>query len=88
MLNMPGIVNDAFLKHANADDLLARGLTYVNDGTAGWGSSWDMTTRNFELTVDSCFVVKIARRNPDSDYIKVLVEDLSDFDDLLAFIAD
>lgn len=71
------------------EKLIELGLTQHDDGSDDpFGIDWNLETANFKVYVDCCGVVKIARRNPDSDYITVHIDTMHDFESLLDWIRD
>lgn len=87
-IDLTGIVNESLLKKATAEDLVSRGFTQWSDGTGTpWGVSYEIKTPKFLVTIDCTFVVQVARLDLDSDFIKVIIDDLHDLDCLLDWIA-
>ncbi len=82
----PSVVN-GYLQ-ATDGDFLTRGFTRSGDIGDPWSLDWNLETSKFRLWIDCTYVVHLSHRNPDSDSIKVIVEDLMDLDNLLMFIAD
>lgn len=88
-VNLTGIVNESLIRKATMADFIARGFVKVTDGTGSpWGVSYDLKTAKFWVTIDCNFIVKVARLDPDSDFITVLIDDLHDLDCLLDWIAE
>lgn len=50
------------------------------------GCDWVLRTDKFEVIVDTYFEVKLCHRFPDTDYIQLKVEDLSDLRNVIDFI--
>ena len=69
--------------------LVGMGFTQKDDGSGSpWGTHWEMSTDDFELSVDPCGVVKLARRNPDSDHIVLHVCERAALEAAINFIQD
>ena len=70
------------------DELEQLGFTRYEDETGSpWGMGWEMENENFEISIDCCLVVKVARKNPDSDYIVAYVPDKQSLETLIDWIA-
>lgn len=75
--------------HWSPEKLIELGLTQATDGSGNpLGIDWNLETANFKVYVDCCGVVKVARRNPDSDYITIHIDEMFDFEQLLDFVQD
>lgn len=88
-LNLEGIVNEELCKKATPADFIRLGLKRYDDIDRNpWGTGWEMKTEHFHLDIDCTFVVKLARRNPDTDYITLVVHNLSELEAVIDWIAE
>jgi len=85
----PSIVNESLCSKATEADLLSRGFVRTDDGSGSpFGISYDYETSGYRIWIDCTYVVALSRKNPDTDWVKVLIDDLADLDNLLAWVAD
>lgn len=83
----PHIVNEKL--NITFKELIALGFKPYGDGTGDpWGEGWEMENERFQIDIDCTNVVKLARKNPDSDFIVVYVDDKFALECLVDFIAD
>lgn len=71
------------------DKLKELGFVEENDGSEDpRGVDWNIRNDNFHLYIDAWGEVKLARRNPDTDYITIEVNNISELEDVVNFISD
>lgn len=89
-MNLTGIVNENLGYKSTPKDFTDRGFIERDDGLgdAVWSIDWRFENDHFCVVIDPCRVVSLYHRNPDSDGIKVIVNDLMELDELLSWIAD
>jgi hypothetical protein len=82
----PHIVNEKL--NITSEELMAMGFTKYEDGTGSpFGMGWEMNNRQFAIDIDCTQVVKLARKNPDSDHITLYVDDKFALECLVDWIA-
>lgn len=83
------IVNEALCSVATPEKLCAIGFIQKDDGSGDpRGIWWEYTTENFLLMLDCVMVVKLYRRNPDSDEIVVYIPDLFSLERVIDWISE
>ena len=75
------------IKGSTESELVKLGLLKVEDGTEDpRGTSYEIKNDKFWLVVDAWGDVTLARVNPDTDFIKVKIDDLTELDFLIEWI--
>ena len=83
------MVNTELLKVATPEKLIEMGFIEENDGSEDpRGVDYNIRNDKFHLLIDPWCEVKIARRNPDSDFITIAVDDLSELQSVVDWIAE
>lgn len=83
------MVNTKLLIVATSEKLKQMGFIEENDGTEdSRGVDWNIRNDKFHLMIDPWCEVKLRRLNPDSDFITIHVDDLSELQGVIDFIAD
>jgi hypothetical protein len=83
------MVNIKLLKIATPEKLQQMGFIMEDDGTNDpRGVDWNIRNDKFHLLIDPWMEVKLARRNPDTDFITIAVDDLSELQSVIDWIAD
>ena len=83
------MINKELLKVATPEKLIEMGFVEENDGTGDpRGVDWNMRTKNFHVLINPWCEVSIWRLNPDTDSIKLQVEDLIDLQSVVDWVAD
>jgi hypothetical protein len=83
------MVNTELLKVVTPEKLIEMGFVEEYDFTSDpIGTDWNMRTKNFHVLIDAWYEVQICRLNPDTDYITLRVEDLSDLQSVVDWVAD
>lgn len=49
---------------------------------------WELNTKGFSVCIDSSFEVQMCRLNPDTDYITLHLEDLTDLKSVVDWVQD
>jgi len=81
--------NHSLAQATTWEEIESLGFQCVEDGTGDpIGTSYDMKTKYFWVSIDAWFQVYMNRLNPDSDQIEIVVHDLADLRQLIAFIED
>jgi len=67
--------------------LIELGFKDEHDGTGDpRGTDWNITNSDFRLLIDAYCDVYLSRMNPDSDQIKIVVDDYIDLQMVIDFI--
>ena len=83
------MVNTELLKVATPEKFIEMGFVEEYDETGDpRGTDWNIRTKHFHLLIDAWYEVQICRLNPDTDYITLRVEDLSDLQSVVDWVAD
>ena len=83
------MVNTELLKVATPEKLIEMGFVEEHDGTGDpRGTDWNMRTKHFHVLIDAWCEVIICRLNPDTDYITLHVDNLSDLQSVVDWVAD
>lgn len=78
-----------FDMHFEIEKLEAMGFVLEHDGTGDpRGADWNIRNENFHLWVDAWCDVFLARVNPDTDQIKLDIDDYSDLQSAIDWISD
>ena len=78
-------MNKQLLKVATPDKFVELGFI---EERYNEGVDWNLRTKKFHLVIDMTFVVSVCRLNPDTDYIQLEVNDLSDLQSIIDWVAD
>jgi hypothetical protein len=82
----PHIVNEKL--NVTPDELIALGFKQTDDGTDHpFGIGWMMENDQFCIDLDCTYVVKLTRKNPDTDPITLYVESKLELESLIDWIA-
>ncbi len=82
------MVNTELLKVATPEKLIEMGFVEENDGSEDpRGVDWNIRNEQYHLMVDPWCEVKLARRNPDTDYITIHCESLFDLQCVVDWVA-
>jgi len=83
------MVNTKLFKVLTHETLIEMGFVEENDGTDDErGVDYNIKNEKYHLIVDPWCVVKLSRRNPDTDYITIYCESIFDLQCVIDWIAD
>jgi hypothetical protein len=81
------IVNEKF--RASDEELSKRGFVKKQDDTGSpWGMWWELQAPKFWVTIDPTNVFHLLRKDPDSDHITIVIDDLYDLDTLVDWVQE
>lgn len=83
------MANTALINNTDFSEIQKLGFTKDDDGSGDVrGIGYFMQNDRFRIDIDCYMDVSLRRLNPDTDYIKIAIDDLFDLKELIDFIQD